>query len=113
MDARATEPTATLDPIPSTPATVVFFGNIRGLVSSNDNMYEFNMIRDIAYEKSCFLICITESHLNKFISHNESEIEGFDQVRCDRKNRMGGGVICYVRDYIPITNNHTLMDTVN
>ena len=49
-------------------------------------MYKFNMIKDIVNEKKCFLLCITESHMNEYISLNESEIDGFDQVRCDRKN---------------------------
>ena len=63
------------------------------------------MLNDIAAEKKCFLICITESHLNDYISLNETEINGYEQVRSDRKKRMGGGVICFVNDSIPITNS--------
>ena len=75
--------------VPDT-TSMILLGNIRGLIANNDNMYKFNLIKDIAYDKNCFLICITESHLNEYISLNETDIDGFEQIRCDRKREWVG-----------------------
>ena len=78
------------------------FGNVRGLID-NGGFHKIKTISDMA--KNCFMLNFTESHLNKYISQSKSEIQGWEQLRCDRKNRLGGGVICYVRDTLPICNS--------
>ena len=57
MDDGVTAPT-TLDIIPSVSTSVIFFGNVRSLITANDDMYKFDLIKDIAIDKK-FLLCIT------------------------------------------------------
>ena len=90
-------------PIPEK-SKMLMFGNIRGLVTTNST-YKMNLLKDLVNEKNCFLVCLTESHLNQYISHSETDLVGWEQVRSDRNKRIGGGVVCYVRDTIPITNS--------
>jgi exonuclease III len=46
------------------------------------------------------LICITESWTNETIGDAEINFSGYTLFRKDRKNRVGGGVLLYVRNII-------------
>ena len=89
--------------VPTKP-TVLMFGNIRGLITSN-NVHKMSLIKDLVVDKNCFMVCLTESHLNQYIEYTESDMEGQEQIRSDRKQRIGGGVICYVKDCLSVTNS--------
>ena len=52
-----------------------------------------------------FLGILTESHLSNYIENSESEISGCEQIQCDRSKRIGGVIVCYVKDNIPVTNS--------
>lgn len=80
----------------------IIHGNIRGIL--NGNLHKLCTIKDIAIERNSFMINLTESHLNPSTDLIESEIKGWEQVRCDSKQRLGGGVICYVKETLPISN---------
>ena len=52
-------------------------------------------------EKNIDILVITETKLDSSFPSSQFKIEGFSMpYRCDR-NRLGGGVIVYVRDDIP------------
>ena len=87
---------------PSISTNSIMYGNVRGLIN-NGGLHKLETISDMA--KNCFMLSFTESHLNKYISINESELPGWEQIRCDRSKRLGGGVVCYVRDTLPICNS--------
>ena len=78
--------------------------NIQGLIS-----YKFkekkNLLEDSARENNAFIICLTETHLNKNIKDAEIHIENFVPFRTDRGGgRKGGGVVVYIlRDLAPVT----------
>ena len=49
------------------------------------------------YENS-IMLCVTESHLNLLISNQITEMKGWDIIKMNRSDRMGGEGICYVND---------------
>ena len=87
-------PIPIVEPIYEKPKTLLF-GNIRGLVNTNST-YKMDLLKDLVNDRNCFLVCLTESHLNTYISHTETDLIGWEQVRSDRDKRIGGGggVLC-------------------
>ena len=72
--------------------------NITGALS--DKIPE---IYEIAYSNSADIICITESWCSSNIPDECISIPGYTLVRRDRQDgRMGGGIVYYIRDIIPI-----------
>ena len=51
-------------------------------------------------EETPDLICITESWANANIGDGEINMNGYTVFRRDRKNRIGGGVLLYVKNNI-------------
>ena len=96
-------PIPIMEPISEKPKTLMFV-NIRGLVNSNSS-YKMDLLKDLVSDRNCFLVCLTESHLNTYIPHTETDLIVWEQVRSDRDKIIGGGVVCYVRDTIPLTNS--------
>lgn len=45
-------------------------------------------------------ILVSESWLNPYISNNILNLDGYKLFRCDRTDRVGGGVAIYLKDYV-------------
>ena len=58
------------------------------------------------------LICITESWTNETIGDAEINFSGYTLFRKDRKNRVGGGVLLYVRNNIKAVHRTDLENEV-
>ena len=77
--------------------------NIRGL-NPGMKYSKIEYLNDLASDKNAIIIAITESHLCEGILDSEISIKGWAHVRSDRKDRIGGGVIVYVKDSYTISN---------
>ena len=58
-----------------------------------------NFIGDLTDDNTLF-VGLTETFLNRNILDSEILMEGFNIVRCDRSERMGGGVCFYLKQSI-------------
>ena len=67
-------------------------GNIQGLYHDY-NLTKVNSIYDLATINNVSLICLTESHLCEKINDFEIAKDGWNILRSDCSNRLGGGVI--------------------
>ncbi|XP_063688434.1 uncharacterized protein LOC134821660 [Bolinopsis microptera] len=56
------------------------------------------------------LIALTETWLKSYIEDAQLEIPGYSLFRSDREARVGGGVLLYTHDELPITNVQTYDD---
>ena len=56
------------------------------------------------------LVALTETWLKSYIEDAQVEIPGYNLFRCDRGARIGGGVLLYVHEKLPITNVQTYDD---
>ena len=52
--------------------------------------------------KNASIICLTETHLNEKVLDDEILKEGWNIARCDRTKRQCGGVLCFVKNELPI-----------
>ncbi len=52
-------------------------------------------------DKNTLFICLCETFLHEGINDNEVQICGHSIIRCDRRDRVGGGVCIYLRHSIP------------
>ena len=52
-------------------------------------------------------MCLTESHLTSDINNFELSLNDWDIIRSDRNGRIGGGVICYIKNSLTPTYVHT------
>ena len=72
----------------------ISFLNIQGLISTTKK-FKVPMLRDLMDKSRSNLLIVTESHLNNIIVDAEIQMEGYDLIRGDRKERSHGGVaIC-------------------
>ena len=55
-------------------------------------------------------IALTETWLKPYIHDAQLDLENYNISRCDRSTRVGGGVLLYSHDSIPITNLQTFDD---
>ena len=83
----------------------MIYRNIRGLYPIN-NPTKINLLSDLCQDENVYLMCLTETHLNKNIETYEIALDGFDCIRCDRNGRIGGGVGCYIKN--TLTPTYTL-----
>ena len=60
-------------------------------------------MNDISKENNAVITSLTESHLHEGILDSEINIKGWTNVRSDRRNRSGGGVIIYVKEKYTIS----------
>ena len=65
----------------------------------NSILPRLDELKTIAGNTKAAIIGITESKVDNSISDSEVEIPGYCILRCD-SNRNGGGVACYVRQYL-------------
>ena len=77
------------------------FGNTQGLFP-RCNQSKVPYYKDLATEHNSPFICLTESHLNAGVLDAEISIEGMNVYRSDRKQRMRGGVVTYVREDLAV-----------
>lgn len=58
------------------------------------------LISEILYESNCLSAILVETHLNEEMFDAEIHIPGYTPYRSDRINRIKGGVIIYLKDYL-------------
>ena len=58
------------------------------------------MIEEILYESNCLCAILVETHLKEEMFDAEVHIPGYTLYRSDRINRIQGGVIIYLKDYL-------------
>ena len=58
------------------------------------------------------MITLTESHLSDGVSDNEISLDGWYISRCDRKNRIGGGVITVIKDHLTVSDELSRSDSI-
>ena len=80
--------------------------NINSLLSKIDKL------RYIARFNNAAVTGISESKLEKSITHSDSLRDNYDLQRCDR-NKNRGGVSCYVSNYLSYTENNHFLMTLN
>ena len=97
---------------------------------TNLNIEKFNVfytnaqsIRNKKYELICYinaeapdLICITESWINENIlrdTKEEYEIENYNMYMYQRRDRIGGGILIYVRDLYDANEIHNIKENIN
>ena len=56
------------------------------------------------------IACFTETWCNDQIPDSALTIDGFSQIRRDRNHKRGGGLLCYIRQTIPITRVWSELD---
>ena len=71
-----------------------FYCNARSVINKTDEL-ELYVVKETPN-----LICITESLANANIGDGEINMNGYTVFRRDRKNRVGGGVLLYVKNNI-------------
>ena len=71
-----------------------FYCNARSVINKTDELELY------VVEENPDLICITESWANANIGDGEINMNGYTVFRRDRKNRIGGGVLLYVKNNI-------------
>jgi hypothetical protein len=60
-------------------------------------------INTVALQNNVDIICLSETWCNSNIPDESVQLNGFTTFRKDRQDgRAGGGVICYIRDFIPV-----------
>ena len=77
--------------------------NIQGLIRKN-NKRKLNYLSECCNYENVHLMFITESHLNSEILDEEVNIPDFTVHRCDRTDRIQGGVAMYVKDTMKAQN---------
>ena len=92
---------STTEPEPILPTTMIS-ANIRGL-NPGMSYSKIEYMTDISKENNAVIISLTESHLHEGILDSEINIKDWTNVRSDRRNRSGGGVIVYVKDKYTIS----------
>ena len=70
--------------------------NIRRLVTKNKKD-KIGFFKDYCYENNVLLMNFTETWLDKYVK-DDVILNGYQIFRCDRKNRVGGGVAIYVKN---------------
>ena len=89
---------------PRSPPCEIVLANIRSLLNKRDELEYFVMSSRPA------AIALTETWLSADVSDAEINIAGYTVLRCDRKGRIGGGTILYVREDISANVIHTSAD---
>ena len=75
----------------------------------NSILPKIDKLRYIARFSNAAVTGISESKLEKSITHSDILRDNYDLQRCDR-NKNRGGVSCYISNYLSYTeNNHFLM----
>ena len=82
----------------------IIFGNIRGLYSYSD-LTKPDMLFDLADLHDSFMICLTETHLNKNILDLEIVKEGWTIFRTDRRNRLCGGTAIILSEQLSFSTS--------
>ena len=65
--------------------------------------------KQLAGKKDIPFIALTETWLKPYVTDAMVDIDRYNVFRCDRSTRVGGGVMLYCQENLPITNVHILM----
>lgn len=63
-------------------------------------MCKIDELRNIAMFSGVDIMCVCESWLKNEISDDTLKIDGYNIVRNDRKNRIGGGILIYLKSFL-------------
>ena len=86
-------------------------------LNTNSIKAEVKELKLIALHTNVTIIGISESKHDETLLDKDIQIKGYNILRSDR-NRYGGGVACYIRDYICLNLREqwfsfAFMDTAN
>ena len=78
--------------------------NIPSLFLTNCNrvLNKLDELHLVANSKTFDIIALTESWLNEDIDDSVLAMSGYSLFRRDRSARMGGGILCYISNAIPV-----------
>ena len=78
--------------------------------------WKIQYIRNKVEQKSKHIsvpfIALTETWLKPYIHDSQLDIEHYNISRCDRGTRVGGGVLLYSHESLPITSTVTFDDKI-
>ena len=78
--------------------------------------WKIQYIRNKVEQKSKHIsvpfIALTETWLKPYIHDSQLDIEHYNISRCDRSTRVGGGVLLYSHESLPITSSQTFDDKI-
>ena len=83
----------------------MLFLNVQGLLKGKVKRKKMDFVKEIAETEKPLYIVMTESHLDSNIDDSEIAIPNYSVYRSDRKTRVQGGVIVYVRNPYPVDEN--------
>ena len=78
--------------------------NVNSLLKHNDE------IRYVLCSAPFDIFAVNESKIDELVPNNEVSITGYNLIRKDR-NRVGGGIVLYIRDNIPFSDRENLVPT--
>ena len=68
--------------------------------------------KQLAGKKNVPFIALTETWLKPYVTDAMVDIDGYNVFRCDRSTRVGGGVMLYCQENLPITNVQLFDDKI-
>ena len=74
--------------------------------------YIWNKVEQKSKHISVPFIALTETWLKPYITDSQLDIENHNISRCDRSTRVGGGVLLYSHESLPITSFETFDDKI-
>ena len=78
--------------------------NIAHLLDSFRDKSKVRLLGELTNEKTLFL-SLTETFLNNNIVDPEIQMEYFNIIRCDKSERIGGGVCFYLKEIDKLHNS--------
>ncbi len=120
---RSTTPTtSTYCPVPSTSVGIskqsafyFIFANIAHLLKkTTQNRSKIEFLSEISNSQTqkCLIIALVETHLTDEIKDSELVLTDFNIARCDRLNRIGGGVCLYINCQVSFTKHISYSNSV-
>ena len=73
---------------------------------------KIDYLKDAAVHNNCFVLTMTESHLNAGISDGEITIPGWCVYRSDRLYRSGGGIVTYVQEHLTVSDESSHSESI-
>ena len=108
------EPSPTVVP-PELSEIILLNGQSVSPAATSSSRWKIPFIRETMVGGSCPppFIAITESWLKSYITDAQVEISGYQVLRSDRPNRVGGGCILYVHNDLVVTESDNYEDMSN
>ena len=65
---------------------------------------KIDYLKNLSVINNSDIIAVTESHLSDSVDDCEIFIPGWSTFRSDRENRVGGGVLTYIKETLTVSN---------